>query len=190
MANTLSATTHSAYKDSDAAQLDENIVLAKNGDLRAFKWIYDSHITMVYGLCFRLCADKAQAEDATQEVFIQLWQKLHNFEHQSKFSTWLHSVASNVCISYIRKQKAWWQRMFSISEEQRELQHDSGQMDVSRIESLITKLPERTRIVFVLYAIEGYRHEQIAEMLGITSSTSKVQFHRARALLEEWIDEQ
>ncbi len=84
------------------------ISAAKLGDKAAFKKLYELHVGRVYGLCFRLCADKSLAEDATQEVFVQLWQKLANFDGNSQFSTWLHSVTSNVTISYLRKQRGWW----------------------------------------------------------------------------------
>jgi RNA polymerase sigma-70 factor (ECF subfamily) len=171
------------------SELNNAIEQAKKGNVDAFKVLYKQYLKMVYGLCFRLCADKSQAEDATQEVFIQLWQKIHNFDDRSKFSTWLHSVASNVCISYIRKQKSWWQNMFSMNDETNHQQQYSGEINADAFEAMVLRLPERTRIVFVLHAIEGYRHEQVASMLSIAPNTSKVQFHRARTLLEEWVNE-
>jgi RNA polymerase sigma-70 factor (ECF subfamily) len=162
---------------------------AKNGDRAAFKRLYSEHINMVYGLCLRLCADKSLAEDATQEVFIQLWQKIGSFDGNSKFSTWLHSVASNICISYIRKQRGWWQKVVSIVDESEHQQTDLGSIADTEFEAYIYRLPERTRWVFVLHAIEGYRHEEIAKILGIACATSKVQFHRARKMMEDWINE-
>lgn len=170
-------------------QLNNAIDLAKRGDLEAFRYIYNQHLNLVYGLCFRLCADKSQAEDASQEVFIQLWQKIDSFNHQSKFTTWLHSVASNVCISYIRKQKGWWQKVFSLTDEKKHEQQDWGEISADTLEALVLRLPERTRLVFVLHGIEGYRHEQVAQLLSISTNTSKVQFHRARAMIEEWVNE-
>lgn len=165
------------------------IVKAAAGDKIAFKAIYDTHLPQVYGLCSRLCADKSQAEDATQEVFIQLWQKIKNFKGESKFSTWLHSVAANITISYIRRQKGWWQKMMNIEDSHYHEQTAEASMNTIDIESLIRRLPERARMVFVLHAIEGYRHEQVAEMLDMAVGTSKTQFHRARKLIEEWINE-
>ncbi len=166
---------------------DSLIASARAGDVSAFKTIYELHINRVYGLCLRLCADKSLAEDAAQEVFIQLWNKLDNFDGKSKFSTWLHSVTSNVTISYIRKQRGWWQRMFDI--EASDIDERSADLitDLSDLEKMIYRLPERARWVFVLHAIEGYRHEQIAETLDIAVGTSKVQFHRARTMIEEWM---
>lgn len=165
------------------------IARAQAQDKEAFKALYDAHLSRVYGLCFRLCADKSMAEDATQEVFIQLWQKISTFNGQSKFSTWLHSVAANITISYIRKQKGWWQRMMNIEDSNLTEQASLGSLHDTELEKWILQLPERARLVFVLHAIEGYRHKQIAEMLKIAVGSSKAQFHRARHMIEEWMDE-
>lgn len=165
------------------------IKLTQARDKDAFKALYNLHIRRVYGLCLRLCSDKSQAEDAAQEVFLQVWQKISHFKGDSQFSTWLHSVAANVTISYIRKQKGWWQKMMNIEASNiHELTSESSIADTD-FEKWIMRLPERARWVFVLHAIEGYRHEQVADMLGIAEGTSKAQFHRAKHLIQEWINE-
>ena len=160
---------------------------AKAGDKPAFKKLYDTHVSRVYALCVRLTADKALAEDATQEVFIQLWRKLDNFDGQSRFTTWLHSVTSNIAISYMRKQKGWFQKMFNIEDAGLSEKSDAGSTDDVDLDHYIQRLPERARMVFVLHAIEGYRHEDIADMLSIAVGSSKAQFHRAKQLLTEWM---
>jgi RNA polymerase sigma-70 factor (ECF subfamily) len=167
----------------------ELIALAQAQNKEAFKALYDMHVPKVYGLCVRLCADRSQAEDATQEVFIQLWQKISNFKGDSQFSTWLHSVASNITISFIRKQKGWWQKMLNIEDANMHEQASELSLHDTDFEKWILRLPERARWVFVLHAIEGYRHEQIASMLDMAVGTSKAQFHRAKHLIEEWMDE-
>lgn len=161
---------------------------AKQGDTQAFQHIYEMHVDRVYPICFRLCADKSQAEDATQEVFIQLWKSLANYKGDSQFSTWLHSLATNVTISYLRRQKNWWQRMFSLDHSDISQQSADSSTDISELERHIVKLPERARVVFVLHAIDGYRHEEIANLLNIAIGTSKAQFHRAKQLLGEWLE--
>lgn len=160
---------------------------AKGGDTIAYHQLYDAHVKRVYALCFRLTGDRALAEDATQEVFIQLWRKIGNFTGQSRFSTWLHSVAANTTVSYMRKQRGWFQRMFNIEES--DAQHFAAPEDTHSIdlETLIVRLPERARMVFVLHAIEGYRHDDIAAMSGMAVGSSKAQFHRARQLLKAWM---
>lgn len=176
---------------SDQQVLCEKVLIerAQAQDKAAFQALYNIHLPRVYGLCCRLCADKSQAEDATQEVFIQLWQKISNFKGNSQFSTWLHSVAANITISYIRKQKGWWQKMMNIEDSNMSEQASESSIAVSDLEKWVMRLPERARMVFVLHAIEGYRHEQIADMLGMAVGTSKAQLHRARHLIEEWMDE-
>lgn len=160
---------------------------AKAGDRAAFKLLYDNHVGRVYALCYRLTGDKGLAEDVTQEVFIQLWRKLHNFHGQSRFSTWLHSVTANVAVDYMRKQRGWVQRMFNIeSTSVMSMPAEAATSEVD-LEGLIVRLPERARMVFVLHAIEGYRHDEIANMLAIAVGSSKAQLHRAKQLLKQWM---
>ena len=141
-------------------------------------------------------ADKDSAEDVCQEVFVVLWQKINHFRGESKFSTWLHSVATNVVLSHLRKHKNWLQRVFSIEDQvkgQSNINEASVELvDHSPLDDLdrhIARLPERARLVFVLFAVEGYRHEEIASMLKMAVGSSKSQYHRARTLLREWLNE-
>ncbi|MDT0583484.1 MULTISPECIES: RNA polymerase sigma factor [Alteromonadaceae] len=177
---------------SSEQQVEETqlIAAAKQQDVKAFKALYDQYLNMVYGLCLRLCADKSLAEDATQEVFIQLWRKIDNFDGNSQFSTWLHSVTSNVTISYIRKQRGWWQKMINIEQSSAFEEVTYGCLEDVQLEKYIYKLPERARWVFVLHALEGYRHEEIAKTLGMAVGSSKAQFHRAKNLLQGWISDE
>ncbi|XOV80570.1 MAG: RNA polymerase sigma factor [Aestuariibacter sp.] len=160
---------------------------AKAGDRDAYRLLYEQYIGQVYALCVRLTGDQHHAEEAAQEVFIQVWQKLQNYRGDSKFSTWLHSVTSNIAISYLRKQKGWLQRMFDIEDTSAmyaEAEQSAGDVD---LDVYVKRLPERARIVFVLHAIEGYRHEEIARMMNTAVGSSKAQFHRAKQLLKEWM---
>ncbi|WP_268741455.1 RNA polymerase sigma factor [Alteromonas aquimaris] len=163
------------------------IQAAQKGDKHAYHALYDLHVKRVYALCYRLTGDRALAEDATQEVFIQLWRKLTNFDGQSRFTTWLHSVTANVTVSYLRKQRGWFQRMFNIEESAAEYEQAESSSAEVDLESFIVRLPERARMVFVLHAVEGYRHEEIAHMLNMAVGTSKAQFHRAKQLMKEWM---
>lgn len=165
----------------------ELICKAKGGDKQAFRTLYDDHIGRVYALCYRLTGEKGMAEDASQEVFIQLWKKIANFDGQSQFSTWLHSVTANIAISYMRKQKGWVQCMFNLENSGiNEMPAEENSTDVD-LEALIIRLPERARMVFVLHALEGYRHEDIAKMLNMAVGSSKAQFFRAKQLLKEFM---
>lgn len=163
------------------------IAAVKRGDKQAYQTLYQTYIGQVYGLCYRLTGDHGLAEDATQEVFIQLWRKIDNFQGDSKFSTWLHRVTSNITISYLRKQRGWLQRMFNIEDSAAANEIADTSTDTSALDGYIARLPERARIVFVLHAIEGYRHEEIATMTNMAVGSSKAQFHRAKQLLKEWM---
>lgn len=177
------------------AQEQEWITQAKQGSQIAFHQLYQMHHRQVYALCWRMLADKDSAEDICQEVFVVLWQKINNFRGESKFSTWLHSVTSNVVLSHIRKQKNWFQRVFSIEEQANYTLPAEAAVpldDSSELEELdkyIAQLPERARLVFVLFAIEGYRHEEIAKMLNMAVGSSKSQYHRAKSLLKQSLSE-
>jgi len=177
------------------SQEQEWITQTKNGSQTAFHKLYEMHHRQIYALCWRMLADKDSAEDVCQEVFVVLWQKINNFRGESKFSTWLHSVASNVVLGHLRKQKNWLQRVFSIEDQVKHALPEEAAVpldDSSGLEELdkhIAKLPERARLVFVLFAVEGYRHEEIAKMLNMAVGSSKSQYHRAKALLKESLGE-
>lgn len=174
-------------------QEHEWITQAKHGSGQAFHQLYEKYHKQIYALCWRMLADKDSAEDVCQEVFVVLWQKIENFRGESKFSTWLHSVATNVVLGHLRKNKTWIQRILSVEdqghsakEETVELADDST---LNELDKLIAKLPERARLVFVLFAVEGYRHEEIATMLKMAVGSSKSQYHRAKSLLKQWLVE-
>lgn len=183
-----------AFQNKTLSQDDDVLVARlKRGEQSALKDIYQTHGKRVYALCVRLSGDAEIAEDITQEVFVQVWQKIHNFHGNSKFSTWLHSVASNIAIGYMRKQKSWWRSWFGSDEqnetalERLETTDDASDYDLSRsgLDQHIAQLPEQARIVFVLFAIEGWRHEEISKELNIAVGSSKAQYHRAKKLLQQ-----
>ena len=163
------------------------ICASQSGDRAAFQALYQMHCKRVYALCLRLTGQPAMAEEATQEVFVQVWRKLDSFRGDSQFNTWLHSVASKVTISYLRTQKSVWQSLFNIEESGVDSMPAESSSDEVDLDSYIVRLPERARIVFVLHAIEGYRHEEIADLMNIAVGSSKAQFHRAKQLIKEWM---
>ena len=165
----------------------ELIRLAQQGQQQAFYQLYQQHHRRVYALCWRMLSDKEAAEDVCQEVFVQVWQKIENFRGESKFSTWLHSVATNIVLGHIRKHKTWLQRIFSIEDQVVE-EKGTEMPDLGDLDKQIMKLPERARLVFILFAVEGYRHEEIARMLNMAVGSSKAQYHRARNLLKEMVE--
>ncbi|WP_442802097.1 MULTISPECIES: RNA polymerase sigma factor [unclassified Shewanella] len=160
----------------------ELIEQAKQGDRNAFKQLYLNHHKRVYGICYRLCGQTFLAEEATQDTFVRLWQKLPLFRGDSQFSIWLHSMTVNQALSSIKKHKRFWTRFISLTDH---TEIDETEMEYAELDKLLLRLPERARIVFVLFAIEGYQHNEIALQLNIAQGTSKAQYHRARKLLQE-----
>lgn len=171
------------------------IDLVKQGDMGAYRRLYDLYVGKVYPLCLRLTADESLAEDAVQEVFVQVWKNIRHYRGDSKFSTWLYSMTSNVTISQIRKQTSWWRKLIDIEDEKLPEIPNGGQVHQQqeqgeRLEISIRRLPEKARIVFVLYAVQGYRHEDIAHITGMAVGSSKAQLHRAKQLLKEWMSDE
>lgn len=165
------------------------IAQTRQRNQKAFRRLYEMHLGKVYGLCLRMTGNRQMAEDATQEVFIQVWRRIDTFNGDSAFSTWLHSLAANTTISYLRKQKNWLQRMVGSDDYDAMAQQlpAGAATDEQHLQACLARLPERARLVFVLHAIEGYRQEEIATTLGIAIGTVKAQFHRARELMEGWL---
>jgi RNA polymerase sigma-70 factor (ECF subfamily) len=164
----------------------------KAGDKIAYRKLYDTHVGQVYALCLRLTANKELAEEAVQEVFVQVWKSIQHYRGDSKFSTWLYSVASNITISHIRKQKTWWKKLVdmeddAIPEIPYRNRDDSDGQKMDNLEIHIQKLPEKARLVFVLYMVQGFRHDDIANITGMAVGSSKAQLHRAKQLLKEWM---
>lgn len=176
-----------------AITADETADLARRamgeGCKRAFEALYRSHVNKIHGLVWRLCGgDRALAEDLTQDAFVRAWNKRHTFRGDAAFGTWMHRVAVNVVMSDGRS-KVRAARAISHNATDADLDQfganptefrDAG-MD---LDGAIAQLPERTRTVLVLYAVHGYKHEEIAEMTGMATGTSKSQLHRARQLVK------
>ena len=167
-------------------QLDRWIEQAKKGDQQAFYQLYQQFKGRVYAVCWRLLANNAQAEDACQEAFVRAWQQLPTFRGESSFGTWLHTLSSRAAIDVWRKDKI----LRLVTSDDIDGPTTDLEMPVCKsIEQAIAKLPSQARAVFVLFAIEGYQHDEIAQLLGIAEGSSKAQYHRARQLLRGWIDE-
>jgi RNA polymerase sigma-70 factor, ECF subfamily len=160
---------------------------AQQGDAAAFERLYRQNVNRVYAVCLRLCGDGARAEELAQDVFVRAWEKLGGFEGKSAFSTWLHRLAVNVVLSDRRSEKVRVNRVFGT--EQPELYERPGRATdpghAIDLERAIATLPRGARTVFVLHDVEGFKHEEIAELHGLAVGTCKAQLHRARRLLRE-----
>lgn len=172
---------------------------AQKGDGAAFETLYHLHKKRVYSLCLRMIGSTAEAEDLTQEAFMQLFRKISTFRGESAFTTWLHRLTVNVVLMHLRKKVP---DQISIDETvegaeetapPRELEDKdirlAGSIDRVNLERAISKLPTGYRTIFLLHDVEGYEHNEIAEILGCSIGNSKSQLHKARMRLRELVSE-
>ncbi len=168
-----------------------DVALAAAGDRQAFERLYRTHANRVYSICARMSGSRVRGEELTQDVFVRTWEKLPQFRGESAFSTWLHRLAVNVVLNARKTEGKQDSRTEdSDVEDDRRDEMSRAPLHIERMDlkDAISKLPEGARRVFVLHDIEGYKHEEIAEMMGITSGGSKAQLHRARLLLREALE--
>ena len=178
----------------DHSSLTEIIRRAQLGDSAAFEVIYQKHASRVYALCLRMVRETREAEDLTQEAFLQLFRKIHTFRGESAFSTWLHRLTANIVLMHFRKKKLMSTSLEDINAadedhpgHHRELSAPdmrlTGLFDRVDIQTAIDCLPEGYKAMFLLHDVQGYDHSEIAEILGCSIGTSKSQLHRARVRL-------
>jgi len=165
---------------------------ARDGDQLAFRALYDRNVDRVFRLCFRMVGDEGLAREYTQDAFVRIWERLHQFRGDSAFSTWLHSIAVSVVLNGIRKSDRHRKRERSLEDAGfvagKEVRCEPGVKD--RLEDAVDGLPEIYRTVFLMYDLEGFRHSEIAEVLGVAVGTSKARLHRARELLRGALGEE
>ena len=171
---------------------------AKLGDAEAFQFLYGLHRRRVYSLCLRMTANTAEAEDLTQEAFLQLFRKIATFRGESAFSTWLHRMAVNVVLMQLRKKSLPVVPLDETQENEEEAPKKelgaqdpmlSGSIDRLRLQRAVDALPPGYRRIFVLHDVEGYEHNEIADIMGCSVGNSKSQLHKARTRLRELLQE-
>jgi len=163
---------------------------AQRSDAKAFESLYRMHVDKVYGLCLRMTGNVSEAEDCTQEAFIQAWKQLAKFRGDSAFSTWLHRVAVNTVLGRMRKSKREQDRIQAVSDTSAPTFVADDDGELRDLSDAVNRLPSGARHVFVLQAVYGYSHDETGSMLGIAPGTSKAQLHRARRLLSEQLQKQ
>ncbi len=170
--------------DAEAA----DAALAASGDASAFERLYRLHVARIHSLARRMTS-AADADELTQDVFVRAWEKLSTFRGESAFGTWLYRLAVNVILG---KRAAMGRSRERIQGGDELLERSPSRAATPELtvdfESAIERLPEGAKRVFVLHDVEGYKHKEIAEMLGVTSGTSKAQLHRARMALRQYVE--
>src|SRR5580698_4702868 len=179
----------------------EAIRLAQAGNAAAFEFLYQLHGRRVYALCLRMVGNPADAEDLMQEAFLQLFRKIGTFRGESAFSTWLHRMTVNVVLMRLRKKSLptdSLEETLDPDQENSSPKRDvgapdlrlSGAVDRVNLERSIEKLPPGYRTVFVLHDVQGYEHNEIADIMGCSVGNSKSQLHKARTRLRELLQEE
>lgn len=159
---------------------------AAKGNMMAFEELYNRHHRRVYSLCLRMLQNTHEAEDLTQEVFIQLYRKIGSFRGDSAFTTWLHRMTVNQVLMHFRKRTVKFEKTTEEGETPIQIvigtenQDKMPIVDKIALDSAIAQLPEGYKNVFVLHDVEGYEHEEVARILGCSVGTSKSQLHKAR----------
>ncbi len=186
--------TDARKSQSDKSSEAEYIEQAKQGNPEAFEALYHLHKRRVYSLCLRMTANTAVAEDLTQEAFLQLFRKIGTFRGESAFSTWLHRMAVNVVLMQLRKKGLAIVPLEDTVESEEEAPKKelggpdarlAGSIDRLQLQRAIEELPPGYRSIFVLHDVEGYEHNEIAEIVGCSVGNSKSQLHKARLKLRE-----
>ncbi|MBE0594267.1 MAG: RNA polymerase sigma factor [Gemmatimonadales bacterium] len=165
-----------------------DVELAVSGDAAAFERLYRRHLNRVHGLA-RWLLGHDDVDDVLQDVFVRAWEKLHTFKGQSAFATWLHRLATNVILRRRQERRT------------HDARHAGAITDLDRayaerttpglgidLEAAVGALPGKAREVFVLHDVVGYKHEEIAEQLGISAGTSRSQLHHARMALRQYFE--
>jgi RNA polymerase sigma-70 factor (ECF subfamily) len=178
----------------------EAIRLAQQGDAGAFERLYQLHNRRVYSLCLRMVSNTAEAEDLTQEAFLQLFRKIATFRGESAFSTWLHRLSVNVVLMKLRRKSGTETSLEQVTEPDEESgtpRRDfggpdirlSGSIDRVNLQRAVDQLPPGYKAVFVLHDVQGYEHNEIAEIMGCSIGNSKSQLHKARMRLRGLLHE-
>lgn len=182
-------------QEPQSSSLCRAIQLAQQGDATAFEHIYRLHSRRVYSLCVRIARDPVEAEDLTQEAFLQVFRKINTFRGESAFSSWLHRLTANVVLMRLRKKKLPTDSLDSPIEsdddESCSTGHEIGVVDLGlkglldriNLQAAIEQLPEGYRAMFLLHDVQGYDHNEIARMRGCSAGNSKSQLHKARKQL-------
>ena len=163
-----------------------------SGNVRAQKTLFEKFAPKMLGVCVRYCKTREQAEDALQEGFIKTFLKLKDFKLQGSFEGWIRRIMVNTALDLLRKEMKISSEIQPEEALSKLETQDTilSELSASELVSLIRTMPDGYRVVFNMFAVEGYSHQEIAETLGVTESTSKSQYLRARAYLRERLEKE
>jgi len=162
----------------------------RRGDNRAQYELYRTYAKAMYNSCLRITGNTTDAEDVLQEAFIEAFTHLHTYRHEASFGAWLRRIVVNRAVNYLKKRKLFLPGHLPDEQETTEDEAYDTHTDAQQICDAMALLPDGYRIVLNLYLLEGYDHEEIGQIMGITVSTSKSQYSRAKKKLAEILKKQ
>jgi len=179
--------SHDRVTTGRAEPIEELVLRAQDGDVRAFEAVYRRTSDRVYAVCLRMSGDSERATELVQDVFVRVWEKLPSFRGDSQFTTWLHRLTVNLILQERRSRGRREAREIGSSDLERFGRAARRSMPGTKVdlERAIASLPDKARRVLVLRDVEGYKYDEIAHMTGVTLGTVKAQIHRARGLVKE-----
>ena len=173
----------------EQADISRDIVeRSKKGNRQAQYQLYKLYSRAMFNICYRMMNDRSDAEDLLQESFTEAFRRLDSFRHESTFGAWLKMIVVNKCINEIKRKKAQLEFFDDMSpfEEEEDLSDDQETgLSPDRIKKAMEDLPKGSRMIFSLYLLEGYDHQEISQILNISESNSKTQYMRAKQRIKE-----
>jgi RNA polymerase sigma factor (sigma-70 family) len=159
-------------------------------DPKGQRLLFDTYAPKMLSVCMRYIKDRERAEDVLQDTFVKVFQNIHKFKLEGSLEGWIRRIAVNTALDQIRKDKKHQTdlELDNVAFELPELSHTVEKLQAEYLLKLVQALPDGYRMVFNLYAIEGYNHKEIAEMMSITESTSKSQYSRAKNAIREVLE--
>jgi RNA polymerase sigma-70 factor (ECF subfamily) len=185
-------------KDTDSilglpVSLSSLIMRSQQGDERAMEEIYDRYKKPLFNLAYRYTFDRVTAEDLLQDIFIKIFTHMKDVQKDETFVAWMYRIAVNTCYSFLRRRQSRGGQMIALSEvegKKEEAVYDGHEGSLAGpLDRALQELPERLRAVFLLHDVQGYKHGEIARMLGVSVGTSKSQLFKARMRIREWLKE-
>ncbi len=167
------------------------IELCAKHDRKAQQVLYDKYSRLLLGVCLRYATDKAEAEDILQDSFLKIFYSIKDFKGSGSFTGWLRKVAVNTAITHYHKHLKFRYHVDIdeyITTETGVMSFEEDFFTSDELYKVLNELPEGYRMVFNLYAVEGYKHKEIAELLGIDTNTSKSQYSRAKAVIRDKLE--
>lgn len=167
--------------------LEELIIRCKQQDVKAQETLYKDFSSVLFGICLKYSPNKVEAEDNLQDAFITIFKRIEQFEGKGSFEGWMKRITVNTVLQKYRKKKT-----FDITNEQQieddETEVDADDVPLDYLLKIVQELPDRYRLVFNLYVMDGYSHKEIGDMLGISDGTSKSNLARARMILKTKVE--